>query len=150
MADETSQELSKTGNTAQAITAAVVAAIGALLHAGLLTASISNPILLGATIFSSFLPSLFGAKAPAPVASPLMGDIPAAPAPAPAAGGFGAAASVILQLAAILTAATAFLGYLPSLPFVPATFQHDGALLAAIIAVVTPGLQRIADLLKGA
>jgi hypothetical protein len=135
--DEQNVELTGTGGKVQGITAAAILAVGALMKAGVIGASVANPIATGATILSAFLPSLFGRKTP-PAGLGLLS------APVLPGQRLSAAASVIAQLVALLTAACAWLGQIPP-QLVPEAYQPWVALVAAAVSAVLPGLQRLAE-----
>lgn len=147
MSDQINEvELSNKGQKVQAATTVATTAVGGLLAAGVIGASVSNPILLGITVLSAFLPSLFKKKKPAPA----MGLLGTMPADSVGGGGAAAAGAVILQLVSILTAIAGMLGQVHEwLPFIPASWQPWIVLSAAAIAGFVPGLQKLGELLKG-
>lgn len=153
------EQLTPAGTRVQQITGAALAVAATLLKFGLIGAGVANPIFGGAAVLSAVLPSFFARKkkvqvVPGPVAASLLGapSLKAAESVALTTSKpstpLAAAAMVLTQLVAVLTAILGVLHQLPDWSIFPAEYTVWITLAAAVVAAIIPGLQKIADIFR--
>ena len=154
-------ELTTTGTKVQQITGVALATVAGLLKIGIIGAGVANPIFGGAAILSAVLPAIFSRKkkvavVSGPVAASLLGQPAFASSPESVAittdkrsSPLAAAAMVVTQVVAVLTAILGVLHQLPDWSIFPAEYTPWITLSAAVVAALIPGLQKIADIFRG-
>lgn len=153
-------ELTPAGTKVQQITGVALATVAGLLKIGIIGAGVANPIFGGAAVLSAVLPALFSRKkkvavVSGPVAASLLGSPALAASPESVAitkdtpsNPLAAAAMVLTQMIAVLTAILSVLHQLPDWSIFPAQYTPWITLSAAVVAALIPGLQKIADIFR--